>query len=65
MAASLTMFPGGAHRLDPPAEFAEGSLERGLWAETVASVPHDHFAPEDRVLLAEYARTAALGAARF
>jgi hypothetical protein len=39
---------------------AEGSLERRLFMETVTSVAADHFAAEDAILLAEYARTAAL-----
>ena len=58
--ASLTMFPGGRRVLEPPSEFAEGSIERSIFADTALSVPDDHFAPEDRVLLAEYCRSAAL-----
>ena len=41
-------------------EFAEGSIERSIFVETALSVPDDHFAAEDRVLLAEYCRSAAL-----
>ena len=58
--ASLTMLPGGRRGLEPPSEFAEGSIERQIFVETALSVPDDHFAPEDRVLLAEYCRSAAL-----
>jgi hypothetical protein len=60
--ASLTIaaFTPGLKRLEPPPELAEGSVERAIFIETVASVPAGHFAAEDRVLLAEYARTAAL-----
>jgi hypothetical protein len=58
--ASLTMLPGGRRVLEPPREFAEGSIERAIFVETVLSVPDDHFAPEDSVLLAEYCRSAAL-----
>jgi hypothetical protein len=60
--ASLTIasFMPGLKRVEPPPELSEGSVERAIFIETVASVPPEHFAPEDRVLLAEYARTAAL-----
>jgi hypothetical protein len=60
--ASLTIaaFSPGPRRLEPPPELSEGSVERAIFIETVASVTPQHFAPEDRVLLAEYARTAAL-----
>ena len=57
---SLTLFPGGRRVLEPPPEFSADGVECRIFVETVASVPADHFAAEDRVLLAEYARTAAL-----
>ena len=58
--ASLTIAVIGLRRLDPPVEFAGGSLEGRIFVETVMSVPADHFAPEDRALLAECRRAAAL-----
>jgi hypothetical protein len=58
--ASLTVLPGGRRVLEPPAEFTEGSIERSIFLETALSVPADHFAAEDFVLLSEYSRTAAL-----
>src|SRR5262245_7146853 len=57
---TIAAFTPGVKRLDPPSEFTEGSLEWALFIETVRSVPADHFQAEDRVLLAEYCRTAAL-----
>jgi hypothetical protein len=50
----------GPRRLEPPPDMAEGSLERRLFMETVASVAADHFSAEDAILVAEYARSAAL-----
>jgi hypothetical protein len=47
-------------RLEPPREFTAGSIERSIFVETVMFVPDDHLDAEDRVLLAEYCRTAAL-----
>jgi hypothetical protein len=59
-ALSIASFTPGLRRVDPPPELSEGSVERAIFIETVASVPPEHFTAEDRVLLAEYARTAAL-----
>jgi hypothetical protein len=59
-ALSTVAIGPGLRRLQPPSDMAEGSLERQLFLETVSSVAADHFAAEDGVLVAEYARTAAL-----
>jgi hypothetical protein len=58
--ASLTVLPGGRRVLEPPPEFTAGSIERRIFVETVLSVPPEHFAPEDRVLLSEYCSAAAM-----
>ena len=58
--ASLTVFPGGRRPMESPPEFTEGSIERSIFMETAMSVPPDHFAAEDIVLLAESARSVAL-----
>jgi hypothetical protein len=57
---SVTAFNPGLQRLLPPTDMQSGSLERRLFLETVSSVAAVHFAAEDGILLAEYARTAAL-----
>jgi hypothetical protein len=57
--ASLTLAhfnPG--KRLEPPPQL--GGLEAAIFRQTVASVPPTHFQAEDVVLLAAYARAAAL-----
>jgi phage terminase small subunit len=50
----------GPRRIEPPAELGEGSIEREIFRQTVASVPPAHFQPEDLTLLAAYCRAAAL-----
>jgi hypothetical protein len=53
---ALTLAHIGLRRLEPPAEFTEGSMERAIFKATIASVPSNHFQPEDTVLLAAYCR---------
>jgi phage terminase small subunit len=58
--ASLTIahIGPGVKRLEPPADLAPDAAV--IFRETVASVPHTHFSPEDTTLLAAYCRTAIL-----
>jgi hypothetical protein len=58
--AALTLAHVGPRRLEPPPELGEGSIEREIFCQVVASVPPAHFQPEDVTLLAAYARSAAL-----
>lgn len=57
---ALTLAHIGLRQLEPPAEFTEGSMERAIFKATIASVPSNHFQPEDTVLLAAYCRAASL-----
>jgi phage terminase small subunit len=57
---ALTLAHIDPRRLEPPTEFTEGSIERAIFKATVASVPSNHFQPEDAVLLAAYCRAASL-----
>lgn len=57
-ALTLAHIGPGAKRLDPPADLAPDAA--AIFRATVASVPANHFSPEDTTLLAAYCRTAVL-----
>jgi phage terminase small subunit len=58
--ASLALAHIGPRRQEPPPELGEGSIEREIFRQVVASVAPAHFQPEDMTLLCAYCRAAAL-----
>jgi hypothetical protein len=57
--ASLSLAHIGPRKLEPPPELGEGSIEREIFRQVVASVPPAHFQSEDLPLLCAYARLCA------